>query len=133
MTTDVCPQLAVRRSAAAVEFYKAAFGATEIYRVDDGAGHVVSQLSVDGAEFWVSEEAPAHGNFSPESLNGATTKMLLRVDDPDSAFARAVEAGATGAQAPQDEHGWRLGKVIDPYGHHWEIGRPLGTWPPAAH
>jgi PhnB protein len=93
--TAISPQLAVRRSAEAVEFYKAAFGATVRHRVENAAGEVVCQLQVDGAEFWVSEEAPLHGNHSPESLGGATTKMLHRVEDPEAAQARAVAAGAT--------------------------------------
>ncbi len=127
MATDIAPQLAVRRSAEAVEFYKAAFGATERHRVENGAGQVVCQLDVDGAEFWVSEEAPAHGNHSPESLHGATTKMLLAVDDPEATQARAVAAGATEVYPVGAAHGWRIGHVVDPYGHHWEIAsRPPG-------
>lgn len=122
--TAISPQLAVRHSAQAVEFYKRAFGATEVHRVENDAGEVVCQLEVDGAEFWVAEEAPLHGNHSPESLAGATTKMLLKVDDPDAAQARAIDAGATEVYPVGDFHGWRLGHVIDPYGHHWEIGRP---------
>src|SRR3954453_10963724 len=123
MPTDICPQLAVRRSAEAVEFYKAAFGATERHRVENGAGEVVCQLDVDGAEFWVSEEAPAHGNHSPESVHGATAKMLLAVDDPEAVQARALAAGATEVYPVADAHGWRIGRVIDPYGHPWEIAR----------
>lgn len=121
----------MRRSAAAVEFYKAAFGAHELYRVENDAGEVVSLLAVDGAEFWVAEEAPGQANFSPESLDGGTVRMLLQVDDPDAAVARAAQAGATVVYAPENEHGWRLGRIVDPYGHHWEVGRPLGEWPPA--
>jgi PhnB protein len=124
--------LSVRRSAAAVEFYQTAFGAVERYRVENDAGEVVSLLAVDGAEFWVAEEAPGHANFSPESLGGGTVRMLLQVDDPDGAVARAAQAGATVVYAPADEHGWRLGRIVDPYGHHWEVGRPLGEWPPPA-
>ena len=124
METRICPQLAVRRSAEAVEFYRVAFGAVEQHRVENDAGEVVCQLSVDGAEFWVAEEAPLHGNHSPEALAGATTKLLLAVDDPDRAFARAVAAGATAVYPPEDAHGWRIGHVVDPYGHHWEIARP---------
>jgi PhnB protein len=127
---SISPELSVRRSSAAVEFYKAAFGAVEIYRVENGEGEVVSQLSVDGAEFWVSEEAPANGNLSPESAGGGTVRMLLRTADPDAAVDRAVAAGATVLRPVADEHGWRLGEIADPYGHHWEIGRPLGDWPP---
>ena len=74
----------MRRGAAAVEFYKTAFGATEVYRVEDPSGAVVSRLSVDGAEFWVSDESPEHANFSPESLGGGTVRMILTVMDPDA-------------------------------------------------
>ena len=123
-TTRICPQLSVRRSAQAVEFYKTAFGAVELYRVENDAGEVVSQLAVDGAEFWVAEEAPDHLNFSPESLGGGSVRMLLQVDDPDGAVEQAAAAGATVVYPPEDQHGWRLGRVVDPYGHHWEIGRP---------
>ena len=125
--TGIHPQLAVRRSAEAVEFYKAAFGAVERHRVENDAGEVVCQLDVGGAEFWVSEEAPLHDNHSPESLGGATAKMLLKVDDPDAAQRRAIEAGATEVYPVGDAHGWRLGHVKDPYGHHWEIGRPTSS------
>jgi PhnB protein len=85
----------------------------------------VSRLSLDGAEFWLSDESPEHGNFSPESLGGGSVKMLLTVSDPDALFARAVAAGAKEVHAVQEGHGWRVGRVVDPFGHHWEIGRPL--------
>jgi PhnB protein len=89
-------QLSVRRGRAAVEFYKAAFGAVEDYRVggNDENEAVVSQLSVGGGAFWVADESPEHANFSPESVGGSTTRMLLIADDPDAAIARAVAAGA---------------------------------------
>src|SRR2546426_3953485 len=74
---SVAPMLSVRNGARAVEFYKAAFGAIEVYRVEDPGGSVVSRLSVDGAEFWLSDESPEHGNFSPESLGGGTARMIL--------------------------------------------------------
>ena len=122
---SVSPMLSVRQGTRAVEFYKAAFGATEIYRVEDPGGSVVSRLSVDGAEFWLSDESPEHGNFSPESLGGGSVRMILTVPDPDAMFARAVAAGAREVSAMQDEpYGWRVGRVVHPFGHHWEIGRP---------
>ncbi len=117
--------LSVRRGAQAVEFYKAAFGANEVFRVESPDGAVVSRLSVDGAEFWVADESPEHQNFSPESLNGGSVRMVLTFGDPDAMFARAVKAGAKEVVAVQDAYGWRLGRVVDPFGHHWEIGRPL--------
>jgi PhnB protein len=126
------PQLSVRRGRAAVEFYKAAFGAVEEYRVGGSDDHyaVVAQLAVGGASFWVADESPAHANHSPESLGGATTRMLLIVDDPESMFRRAVTAGATAVSPVREEHHWLLGRVADPFGHHWEIGKPLIHWPP---
>jgi PhnB protein len=118
--------LSVRGGARAVGFYKAAFGAVEVYRIEAPDGAVVSRLSVEGAEFWVSDESPEHGNFSPESLGGGSTaRMVLTVPNPDTVFARAVAAGAREVHAVGEAHGWRLGRVADPFGHHWEIGRPL--------
>jgi PhnB protein len=122
---SIAPMLSVRQGARAVEFYKSAFGAIEVFRVDAPDGTVVSRLAVHGAEFWVADESPAHKNFSPESLGGGTVRLILTVPDPDRMFARAVAAGATQVVAMEDNYGWRLGRVVDPYGHHWEIGRPL--------
>ena len=131
-TLSVQAQLSVRRGREAVEFYKAAFGAVEVYRVggDDDNPAVVSQLSVGNATFWVADESPEHQNFSPESVGGSTTRMLLVVEDPDATVDRAVAAGATEVYPPANAHGWRLGRIADPFGHHWEIGRPLIDWPP---
>ena len=121
----VSPWLSVRRSAAAVEFYKAAFGATPIFLLDGGDKGVVARLSIDGAELWLAEESPENDNFSPETLNGSTVKIILTVDDPDAAFARATRAGATEVFPVSEGHGWRVGRVVDPFGHHWEIARQL--------
>jgi PhnB protein len=126
--TSIAPWLSVRNSAQAVDFYKSAFGATEVYRLDAGGG-VVAKLSVDGAEFWLSDESPEHGNFSPESLGGGSVRIILTVADPDAVFAQALQAGASAVYLVSEGHGWRLGRVADPYGHHWEIGRPLAGWP----
>jgi len=119
------PMLSVRRGAQAVAFYEAAFGATVIFRIDDDAsGEVVAQLSIAGAEFWVADESPQHQNFSPGTLNGSTTRMVLTVDDPQAVFDRAIAAGATEVWPVANRHGWLIGRVADPYGHHWEIGKP---------
>jgi PhnB protein len=123
--TSIAPMLSVRKGAKAVEFYKAAFGAAEAFRTDAPDGSVVARLSVEGAEFWVADESTEHKNFSPETLGGATTRVILVVDDPDAAFARAVSAGSIVVHEMSNEYGWRLGRVMDPYGHHWEIGKPL--------
>ena len=122
---SLAPMLSVRNGARAVEFYKTAFGAVEVYRVEDPGGAVVSRLSIDGAEFWLSDESPEHGNFSPESLGGGSVRMILTVPDPDGVFARALAAGAREITAVEEAYGWRVGRVVDPFGHHWEIGHPL--------
>src|SRR2546427_7314207 len=129
--TSLSPMLSVRNGAKAVEFYKAAFGAGELFRIEDERGAVVARLSVGESEFWVADESPEHKNFSPESLGaefrgGATVRMVMVVADPDATFERAVKAGATvvwpvGAQP----YGWRVGRIVDPFGHHWAISKPL--------
>lgn len=124
--TSISPMLSVRRGAKAVEFYKQAFGARELFRLDGENGDVVAQLAVGEADFWVADESPENKNFSPESLNGATTRMVMVVNDPDAVFARALKAGATQVWPVTDQpYGWRVGRIVDPFGHHWEIGKPL--------
>jgi PhnB protein len=117
--------LSVLRVSPTIEFYKAAFGAGELYRIDSEDGAVVARLSVGPAEFWVADESPEHKNFSPESLGGGTVRMVMIVEDPDAAFDRAVAAGATVVWPVANQYGWRLGRIADPFGHHWEIGKPL--------
>ncbi|HEY7836564.1 MAG TPA: RpiB/LacA/LacB family sugar-phosphate isomerase [Solirubrobacteraceae bacterium] len=132
LSAVIAPELAVRRGREAVEFYKRALGATELYRVGGTDEHepLVSQLSVGGATFWVHDEAPEQGNHSPESLGGASARILLVVEDPAGVQAKALAEGAREHAPVSSEHGWMLGRIEDPFGHHWEIGRPLGGWPP---
>jgi PhnB protein len=133
--TSVLPELSVRRGRAAVEFYKAAFDAVEVYRVGGTDDHeeVVSQLSVGDGSFWVSDESPPNEHFSPESLGGSTVRLLLVVDDPRAVVKRAVSLGAKEVAAVAEAHRWLLGRIEDPFGHHWEIGKPLVDWPPRTH
>ena len=133
MKTSLSPMLSVRKGAKAVEFYKAAFGARELFCIGDESvadknedKGVVAQLAVGESEFWVADESPEYLNFSPESLGGATTRMVLVVEDPDAVFDTAVKAGAKAISPVEDQpYGWRVGRVVDPFGHHWEIGKPL--------
>ena len=129
---SVLAQLSVRRGRAAIAFYEEAFGARVVYRVGGTDEHesVVAQLAVGVASFWVADESPEHANFAPETLGGGTVRMLLVVEDPDAVIAQAVAAGAREVYPAEEAHGWRLGRIEDPYGHHWEIGRPLVPWPP---
>ena len=118
--------LSVRNGVQAVAFYQAAFGAEELFRIDSESGEIVALLSVAGAEFWIADESPEHFNFSPESLGGGSVRMVLVADDPDAVFEQSVQAGAS-VVSPVSDHsyGWRVGRIADPYGHHWEIGRPI--------
>jgi PhnB protein len=130
MPARIAPELFVRRASAAVDFYESAFGAVVDHRVGDG-DDIVAQLSVGEATFLVHAEAPELGNASPESLGGCTVRTLLILDDPDAVFARALACGAEEISPVGDEHSWRVGRLRDPFGHHWEIGKPLIAWPPA--
>ncbi len=122
----ISPMLSVRNGARAVEFYKSAFGARQLFRIEDPRGAVVAQLAVGESSFWVADESPEHLNFSPETLGGGTARMVLVVDDPDGSFEQAVRTGAKVVSAVADQpYGWRVGRVVDPFGHHWEIGKPL--------
>jgi PhnB protein len=128
---SVCPELSVRRGRDAIQFYISAFGARVLYEVGgtDDNPEVVAELAIGNTSFWVSDEAPDHGNHSPESLGGCTTRLLLRVEDPGATQARAVSLGAVEMAAVQNSHGWLIGRIKDPFGHHWEIGKPLRSWP----
>jgi PhnB protein len=122
ISTSIEPWLSVNNSAKAVEFYKSAFGAIETYRLADPDGNAVVKLSVDGAGFWIS--GGSSDNSSDEILAGPV-RMILTVANPDAVFVKALEAGATEVFPVGEEYGWRLGRLIDPFGLHWEIGRPL--------
>src|SRR5262245_56774952 len=127
--TSIQPELWVETPREAVAFYESAFGATVLHRV--GAGdNIVAQLGVGDAAFWVASASATMRRFSPHAIDGATSRTLLVVEDPDSVVRRAVGAGATESSPVSNEHGWRLGRIIDPFGHEWEIGTPLGVWPP---
>ena len=87
--TSISPMLSVRHGAKAIEFYKEAFGAEELFRIGEEGSGVVAQMSMGGAEFWLSDEAPEFLSFSPESLGpefsgGCTVRMVLVVPDPDA-------------------------------------------------
>jgi PhnB protein len=126
--TSIQPELWVETPVEAVAFYEAAFGATVLHRVGEG-DDIVAQLGVGDGAFWVAATSAAMKRLSPRAIDGATSRTLLVVEDPDRVVRLAVAAGATESSPVSNEHGWRLGRIIDPFGHEWEIGVPLGAWP----
>ena len=127
--TSIQPELWVDSPREAVSFYGAAFDAVVVHSV--GAGDdIVAQLRVGDGAFWIAPPSEALKRLSPRATGGATGRTLLVVDDPERIVRQAIAAGATETSAVADEHGWRLGRIVDPFGHEWEIGHPLGSWPP---
>jgi len=120
--TRIEPWLTVQNGELAAEFYKAAFDAVETYRLEIPDGLIV-RLAVKGAEFWVSGGSENSSNAQP--VGGGSVRMILAVDDPDTLFAKALKAGASEIFPIAESHGWRLGRIVDPFGLHWEIGYQL--------
>jgi PhnB protein len=120
--TLIAPWLSVSRAMEAMDYYKSAFGAVERYRLEDEKGAViVAQLAIGEAVFWLQEDPDS----SPQSQDRLSVRMILTVADPDAVFEQAIAAGAAEVYTVSEEHGWRMGRVADPFGYHWEIGKPL--------
>jgi PhnB protein len=120
------PFLNVSNGPDAIAFYEAAFGAEVLFLIPPETGSTIAQMSIAGSSFWLADEAPERENPSPATLKGSTVRLVLTVDGPDAVFERAVAAGATVFWPMEDQdYGWRMGRVVDPFGHHWEIGKPL--------
>jgi len=125
--TVFAPQLITSDGAAAIEFYKKAFGVDELRRWsnDDGSVHV-AELSFQGTIFHIRQESVKQYNLSPTTAGGNTVILGIFVSDVDAIIDRAVAAGATLLNAPQDyEYGYRQGNIKDPYGHHWLIEKKI--------
>jgi PhnB protein len=122
---SIAPWLVIPDGDSAVAYYEAAFGAVELYRLEDAGGRVVvAQLVVGGADFWVQED--------PDSSPGGGAppiRMILRVDEPAVVFQQAIAAGATEIAPVSERNGWLIGRLVDPFGHQWEVGKPLGNVP----
>lgn len=122
---SLTPSVVVDDAKKAMDFYSTAFGAKETFRMPMGDKIAHAEMDIDGSRFMLSDEFPEWGALSPKSRGGATGGMLIYVKDADASIDRAVKAGATVVWPVKNEYGWRLGRVVDPFGHHWEIGKPL--------
>jgi PhnB protein len=126
MPTRILPFLTVKDAPRAIEFYKEAFGAKELSRLLTPHGQTVAELEIDGAPFEVPDENAEGHNLIPDTLGGTSVRVDLVVDDPDVVAGYAIAAGARELFPVGDQpYGWRQGRVVDPFGHHWLIGRPL--------
>jgi PhnB protein len=123
---DLTPFLTVKDARAIVEFYKKAFGAIEVSRQSSPAGQFIIEMSLDGARFYAVDENPSAFNVSPTTLGGTSVRMSLIVGDPDAVADRAVAAGGKIVFPVADQpYGMRQGRIADPEGHHWLIGKRL--------
>ena len=123
--TSIQPCLSVSNFLEAGTFYKKAFGAIEKYRMETPDGGLVLKLSVNGAEFWVSGNTTNEDEPNPNNLKQEVVKLILTVENPDTTFEQAIKAGATEVFPVGEDFGWRLGRLSDPFGLDWEIGKPL--------
>jgi len=118
----ISPWLSVKNAVAAIDYYKKAFGAVELYRLeDDHGGIAVVHLSFGEADFWVQ----ADPEFNADTIAGGSFRLIVTVDNPDVVFEQTLAAGATLVAPISDGYGWRIGRIVDPFGYHWEIGKQL--------
>ena len=122
--TSIQPWLSIQNAVSAVNFYKTAFDAVETYRLETPDG-LVARLSVKGAAFWVSGGNNDNESDDKRPLQQENIRMVLIEGDPEIIVERAVQAGAKEIFPVGEEHGWKLGRIEDPFGLHWEIGHPV--------
>lgn len=122
--TTVTPYLAIKGAAAAIEFYKNAFGAREVVRLPDTNGKIShAEIHIGSARILISDEYPEIDVLSPKSIGGSPVLIILDVEDVDAVFSQALAAGATMVRPLQDgfDSTLRTGKLNDPFGHRWMI------------
>jgi PhnB protein len=122
--TSIAPWFSVRNAVKSSDFYKSAFDAVETYRLETPDGLIV-KLALDGAEFWLSGGYDDGNELNNPKLGGDSLRMILTVSNPDVIFEKALQAGASQVFPVGEDHGWRLGRLVDPFGLHWEIGHPI--------
>ena len=123
--------LTVDDAAKAIDFYKQAFGATEISRLPmgDKIGH--AELQIGDTRIMLNDEFPDHGNLGPKAHGGTSTGLIIYTEDVDSAFKKAIDAGGTQTMAVENQFwGDRMGGLTDPFGHKWSIATHVEDVPP---
>jgi len=124
---ELFPYLHVSNAAKAIDFYKQAFGVTELFRLTEPSGRIGhAELDFGGMTLMLCDEFPEYGIKGADTLGGTSVTLHLHVDNADEVIARAVQAGATLTTAAQDQfYGERSGVVHDPFGHRWNIGHSI--------
>ena len=130
INTSIEPWLTISAADQAIAFYKKAFGAIETYRLEDPGGGLVVRLSINGTQFWVSGEGSNNKQKDTTApLGGNNVRMILILNEPELVFKTAIDAGATEIFPVGEDYGWKLGRLCDPFGLHWEIGYQLEEVP----
>ena len=120
---SVTPYLSVSNAGEALDWYRRALGATEVMRFEHEGKIGHAEIRIGDSIIMLSDEWPEGGHLSPRSLGGTPVSLHVYVDDVDTAFARAIDAGATEERAVQDQfYGDRTGTFLDPFGHRWSLG-----------
>lgn len=129
---SVTPYLYIRGAAAAIEFYQKAFGAVELLRLPGPGGVLMhAEIKIGDSPLMLADEMPDMACKSPQSLGGASSSVMLYVDDVDAMYKRALAAGAHELRAIQDQFwGDRMGSLTDPFGHQWSLATHVEDVPP---
>jgi PhnB protein len=120
---SVTPYLIAKNASAAIDFYKKAFGAQELFRMEAPGGKIGhAEIKIGDSILMIADEHPEMGHVGPETLGGSAVGLMIYLEDVDTVFARAIEAGATEMRPLENQfYGDRSGSVKDPFGHTWMI------------
>ena len=119
---SVTPYLVIKGAADAIEYYKQAFGATEIFRMDHEGKIGHAEIKIGDSHIMLSDEHPEMGYVGPQTLGGTPVSLMIYVDDVDTTYPKAIAAGGEELKALQDQfYGDRSGTLKDPFGHIWTV------------
>lgn len=129
---SITPYLIIKGAAKAIDFYKKAFGSTELFRMDSPDGKVAhAEMQIGNSRVMLADEFPEMNAVSPQTIGGSPIGLMFYVEDVDARFHQAVAAGAKVERPVKDQfYGDRSGTLIDPFGHKWTIGTHIEDVPP---
>jgi PhnB protein len=119
---SLTPYLIIDGAAEAMEYYKKAFGAVELFRMDHGGKIGHAEMKIGDSPFMLGDEHPEMGYRGPKSIGGTPVSLMIYVEDVDTIYKQAIDAGGTEVKALQDQfYGDRSGTLTDPFGHVWTV------------